>query len=444
MKTIDREVYFLKYFADKLPVPQIVQEVPPEADIRGAILMECLPGELLKTTTMTDALAYEMGALLAKIHINPAPGYGDLTQPESLSLDPRVYLTQKFEEGMHECHHHLPKELIEQCRHYYETHIHLLDSVDGPCMIHRDFRPGNVIVREGQIQGIIDWAGGRGSFAEEDFCPIEHWEWPMLPNSKQSFFEGYASIRPVPNYSAVMPLLRINRALNVLGFTIKHGTWKTHFARVYAFNRQFLESFLKVKDISQYSKLLERIHSMMIGRKSPLLVALDGRSGVGKSTLAQFIAQEVGGVVVQGDDFFAGGPDGEWDARSVEAKVADCIDWRRLRKEVLEPLLAGQPASWHPFDFISGIGLSEEVKHCKPAAVIILDGAYSCRPELADIVDLSVLIEMSDDKLRRERLLNREGHDFMTAWHLRWNAAEDHYFTEVVHRSRFDLILTIR
>lgn len=93
------------------------------------------------------------------------------------------------------------------------------------------------------------------------------------------------------------------------------------------------------------SKLLDRIHSMMIGPKGPLLVALDGRSGVGKSTLAQFIAQEVGGVVVQGDDFFAGGPDAEWDARSVEAKVADCIDWRRLHKEVLEPLLAGLPAS---------------------------------------------------------------------------------------------------
>lgn len=83
------------------------------------------------------------------------------------------------------------------------------------------------------------------------------------------------------------------------------------------------------------------------------------------------------------------------------------------------------------------------MKRRKPAAVIILDGAYSCRPELADIVDLSVLIEMSDDKLRRERLLKREGQDFMTSWHLRWDAAEDHYFTQVVHRSRFDLILTI-
>jgi uridine kinase len=79
----------------------------------------------------------------------------------------------------------------------------------------------------------------------------------------------------------------------------------------------------------------------------------------------------------------------------------------------------------------------------EPAALIILDGAYSCRPELADLVDFSVLIEMSDDKLRRRRLLAREGHDFMTTWHKRWDAAEDHYFTQVVPRSMFDLIITV-
>jgi uridine kinase len=204
-----------------------------------------------------------------------------------------------------------------------------------------------------------------------------------------------------------------------------------------------LKNVEKVTNLSQYSTLMGKIRFLMVGRVKPLLVALDGRSGVGKSTMAQAIAQELEGIVIIGDDFFSGGPDSEWDARTTEAKVADCIDWRRLRKEALEPLLAGQPASWHPFNFISGIGLSEEVIQCKPASVIILDGAYSCRPELADIVDLSVLIEMTDDKLRRQRLLAREGHDFMASWHKRWDAAEDHYFTQVVHRSMFDLIITV-
>lgn len=238
-----REAYFLKYCVDKLPVPHVVQVVSPEEGIHGAILMEYFPGEVLKTSNVTEALAYEIGMLLAKIHLNPAAGYGDLTQPDGLTLDSRVYFTLKFEEGIDECMHHLPETLVEQCRCYYDTHIHLLASVDGPCMIHRDFRPGNVIVHEGKIQGIIDWAGGRGSFAEEDFCPMEHWEWSMNPDRKKSFLAGYASIRPVPDYNAIMPLLRLSRALNVVGFTVKHGIWKTSYARAYEFNRRFLETF---------------------------------------------------------------------------------------------------------------------------------------------------------------------------------------------------------
>lgn len=241
-----REVYFLKHFADKLPVPRILEVVQPESGIDGAILMECLPGELLKMTDFTPLLAYEIGSLLARIHLNRAAGYGDFTQPGELSPDPRAYFSLKYEEGFDECRNHLPKTLLEQCRRYFDSRIDLLATVDGPCMIHRDFRPGNVIVNDGKIQGIIDWASGRASFAQEDFCPLEHGEWPALPASKKSFLAGYASIRPVPDYSAMMPLLRLSRAFATIGFTVKRGTWESSYVRAYKYNRQFLETFFYI------------------------------------------------------------------------------------------------------------------------------------------------------------------------------------------------------
>jgi Ser/Thr protein kinase RdoA (MazF antagonist) len=240
-----REVYFLKYFAGKLPVPRIIQLVEPETNIHGAILMECLPGTLLATTDFTDALAYEMGSLLARIHENRMAGYGDLIQPQDLNPDPRVHFTLKFEEGLEECSNHLPNALLEQCRRYYDAHLNLLSSVDGPCMIHRDFRAGNVIVGDGKIQGIIDWSSARASFAEDDFCPMEHGEWPSDAISKESFLSGYASIRPVPHYSTIMPFLRLNRAIATIGFTVKRGTWEGSSARLYQFNRRFLETFIR-------------------------------------------------------------------------------------------------------------------------------------------------------------------------------------------------------
>ncbi|MBX9831109.1 phosphotransferase [Candidatus Babeliales bacterium] len=237
------EVYFLKYFADILPVPQIVHVVQPEPTLHGAILMECLPGTPLKTRDFNDARAYEIGSLLARIHLNRTAGYGDLTQPNNLTLDPRVSFTQKFEEGLAECENHLPKTLIEQCRSYYNAHINLLTSADGPCITHRDFRAGNVIIDQGKLLGIIDWSSARAGFAQEDFCPLEHGGWPANPNAKESFFAGYASIRPVPDYKTMIPLLRLSRAIAIIGFTVKRETWNGHAAQLYQLNRQFLDMF---------------------------------------------------------------------------------------------------------------------------------------------------------------------------------------------------------
>jgi Ser/Thr protein kinase RdoA (MazF antagonist) len=139
-----REAYFLNHFADKLPVPRIIQLIPPETDLHGAVLMECLPGELLKIEDLNDKLAYEIGALLGRMHLERVEGHGDLTDPISLSIDPRIPFTMKFEEGMDECRDHLPSDLLTNVRRYFDKHIDLLLRTDGPCIVHRDFRPGNI------------------------------------------------------------------------------------------------------------------------------------------------------------------------------------------------------------------------------------------------------------------------------------------------------------
>lgn len=169
----------------------------------------------------------------------------------------------------------------------------------------------------------------------------------------------------------------------------------------------------------------------------PLLVAIDGRSGVGKSTLAAELAARRGAAVVSGDDFFAGGADEEWMRRSPEERAERCIDWR-LRDEALAPLLTGRPAVWLPF-YAAETDASRVT--VAPEPVIVLDGVYSGRPELADLVDIALLIVMGDDSARRRRLIAREGEPFMAAWRPLWDAAEDHYFSKIAPPARFDLVI---
>ncbi|MGH8914008.1 MAG: uridine kinase family protein [Acidimicrobiia bacterium] len=188
------------------------------------------------------------------------------------------------------------------------------------------------------------------------------------------------------------------------------------------------------------SRLADRIRELARDRGRPLLVAIDGRTAAGKSTLAAKVAAQVGAVVIDGDDFYAGGTAAEWDAMSAAEKVDHCIDWRRQRP-VLEALSRGERAAWFEYDWDADDGrLAEKATICEPAPIIILEGAYSARPEMADMFDLRVLVDAPAD-LRRERLIRREGKDYQEDWNARWDEAEQWYFAEVMPPEEFDLVL---
>ena len=176
----------------------------------------------------------------------------------------------------------------------------------------------------------------------------------------------------------------------------------------------------------------------------PILVALDGPSGSGKSSVARRITAALDVTTVSVDDFFSAGiTDAEWATRTPRDRAADAVDWRRLRREALEPLLAGNPARWHAFDFHGGVrddgtyAMRSDFVECPAAPIIILDGAYSTRPELSDLIDLSVLVD-APLSIRHERLARREAASFLDAWHARWDPAEAYYFKHVRPPSSFD------
>ena len=169
--------------------------------------------------------------------------------------------------------------------------------------------------------------------------------------------------------------------------------------------------------------------------RRPLSVAIDGRSGTGKSTLAAVLAADLGATLVEGDDFYAGGTSIREEPPA--CLVRSCIDWVRQRA-VLESLRAGHRASWRAFDWETFDGrLLDEPTCIEPRQIIILEGVYSARPELADLIDLSVLLKV-DEPVRQARLLAREGE--MGAWEYQWQAAEDFYFKDVRPEQQFDVL----
>ena len=205
-----------------------------------------------------------------------------------------------------------------------------------------------------------------------------------------------------------------------------------------------------VEGNSAFDAAIERVlAAVAAGRRTdrPYLVGLDGGSGSGKSTFALALTSRTRAALVASDDFFAAEITTEgWARRSAAERAKDCIDWRRLRTEALEPLLTGHPARWHPFDFDRGplpdgtYLLSPGTARVEPHPLVVLEGAYSCRPELADLIDLRALVD-APIAVRYRRLASREDPTFLTQWTDRWDEAEDYYFREVCPADGFHLVV---
>lgn len=188
---------------------------------------------------------------------------------------------------------------------------------------------------------------------------------------------------------------------------------------------------------------LDRAEALILAtartRPGPLVVAIDGRSGTGKSTLARALADRLAATVIEGDDFYVGGTGIEGDPP--QSRAARCIDWQSQRR-VLSALRAGQAASYHAFDWDAFDGsLSPESTWVAPARVLILEGAYSARPELRDLLDVTILATVPKT-VREARLLEREGE--IGPWERQWHEAEDWYYAHAAPEAGFDLVLDLR
>lgn len=170
----------------------------------------------------------------------------------------------------------------------------------------------------------------------------------------------------------------------------------------------------------------------------PFIVALDGRSGTGKSTLAAWLEKRLDALVIAGDDFFSGGVNLRHDLPSVLAE--DCIDWRRL-EQVLRALRREGKAQYFSFDWEAFDGSTcstPVVIEARP--IVIVEGVYAARPELRELIEFALLVEVPDT-LRMQRLIEREGE--IGAWERQWHRAEDWYFANRAKREDFDMVLSL-
>ena len=156
--------------------------------------------------------------------------------------------------------------------------------------------------------------------------------------------------------------------------------------------------------------------------KKPFLVAIDGGSASGKSTLGAALAEELQATLIHMDDFFL-----PMEMRTEErfAQPGGNVHWERVRAEVLEPIRQGKGPEYGVFD-CSVMAVNKTVR-AEVRDVVIVEGAYSLHPMLREYFDLRVLVEV-EETLQKERILRRNGEQMLRRFLNEWIPLERVYF----------------
>jgi len=237
-----RESYFLNKLKNAIKIPKIIDLLQPTEKFSGAILMEYIPGELLSSLKLTDNLAFQMGVTLAKLHKIPCKYYGDIANKQQ--TNPFDLIIENYKESIRECEQILEKEFLEKISSFFFSEIKKVKGLDGPCVVHRDYKPGNIIIENNEIKAVIDFENTKHSFAEEDFAQMQYLVWEKNDKSKIPFLEGYKTIRPLPDLNSIMYILRVWKSLATIGFTIARNTYNSSNKIIFEKNLSYLKRVL--------------------------------------------------------------------------------------------------------------------------------------------------------------------------------------------------------
>lgn len=168
--------------------------------------------------------------------------------------------------------------------------------------------------------------------------------------------------------------------------------------------------------------------------KRSFIMAIDGRSAAGKTTLAEQLKKVCKCNVIHMDDYFL--PFEKRTPARMEQPGGN-IDFQRLIDEVLIPLTEGKQAVYRPYDCHNNKYLAS--KKCDSNLITIVEGSYSCHPKLREFYELCIFMDISKE-LQIERLKVRNPiklDDFKNIWIPR----EERYFDIYKIRSKCDWII---
>ena len=175
---------------------------------------------------------------------------------------------------------------------------------------------------------------------------------------------------------------------------------------------------LKINDIIEIIK-----QNINTERMNPFLVAIDGMSASGKTTLGKLLHKKLPeSNLFHMDDYFL-----QPHQRTPErlSEVGGNVDYERFMDEIILHLYDKDGFSCHKFDCQKQLLAPEIRVPWKP--VIIIEGTYSQHPCFGEPYDLRIFCEISEAE-QKKRILKRNGPELLNRFINEWIPKENAYF----------------
>lgn len=170
-----------------------------------------------------------------------------------------------------------------------------------------------------------------------------------------------------------------------------------------------------------YAQVYEIIQK--IEQEKPFVIAIDGMSASGKTTLGHLLHENYPeSNLFHMDDYFL-----QPHQRTPErlAEVGGNVDYERFKSEILLHLTNKDGFKYRAYDCgIQSLG-PELYAPWKP--LVIIEGSYSQHPYFGDVYDLRIFCEITKEE-QQKRILKRNGEKMMKRFENEWIPKENQYF----------------
>lgn len=214
------------------------------------------------------------------------------------------------------------------------------------------------------------------------------------------------------------------------GFPLIHHSKKfikTYHPAYRLIHKQFITDEMRFMNIKNFV-LKQKFSNKLIK------IAIDGKSGSGKSTIAMLLLESFDSTVIHVDDFFL---DESMKTKERLQEIGGNINYKALQN-LLTKIQINKPLTFNRYN--CGNKQYEEKTIGKVNNLVFVEGVYSMHPQLIKHYDATIYLDVSE-KIQLERIKERETPLKFNQYINEWIPLENKYFEKENIRYRATLIV---